>query len=172
VLVIPVSLARAAYRIRQVLASVGAGLSPQDRQIVDSRLTEKQQRLFYAMAARDQRHCLDVFYALKRGGCRDAEVLLAALLHDVGKGPIRLWHRAAYVVLRATWPRLLARLAQPEGRGWRRAMASLEDHAARSATLAEAAGAPATVVQLIRHHQRADASDGRLALLREADDSC
>ena len=166
------SSARAAYRIRQFLASLGAGLSPQERQIVGARLSEQQQRLFYSMAVRDQRHCLDVFHAVEGGGCQDEEVLLAALLHDVGKGPVRLWHRVAYVLLRALWPRLLARVAQPEGRGWRRAMASLDDHAARSATLAEAAGAPATVVELIRHHQSADASDGRLALLREADDSC
>lgn len=166
------SLARAAYRMRQFFASLGAGLSPQERQIVGARLSQEQQRLFYAMAARDQRHCLDVFYALAGGGCQDDEVLLAALLHDVGKGPSRLWHRVAYVLLRAIWPRLLARLAQPEGRGWRRAMASLEDHAARGAALAEAAGTPAAVVELIRQHRRADASDGRLALLRAADDSC
>ncbi len=163
---------RAAYRIRQVFASVGTGLSPQEQRIVGGRLGQEQQRLFYAMAARDQRHCLDVFYALKRGGCQDGEVLLAALLHDVGKGPIRLWHRVAYVLLRATWPRLLARVAQAEGRGWRRAIASLEDHGIRGAALAEAAGTPAAVVQLIRHHQRADADDDRVVLLRAADESC
>ena len=166
------SSARVAYRIRQFFAALGAGLSVQERQIVAARLSQEQQRLFHAMTTRDQRHCLDVFHALRRGGCEDGEVLLAALLHDVGKGPVRLWHRVAYVLLRAVWPRLLARLARPEGRGWRQAMASLENHAARGAALAEAAGTPASVVELIRHHQRADASDARLALLRTVDDSC
>jgi HD-like signal output (HDOD) protein len=166
------SLVRTVYRIRQFFASLGADLSPQERQIVAAHLSQEQQRLFYAMTTRDQRHCLDVFDALRRGGCDDEEVLLVALLHDVGKGPVRLWHRVAYVLLRAIWPRLLARLARPEGQGWRWAMASLENHAARGAALAEAAGTPATVVELIRHHQRADASDGRLALLRAVDDSC
>mgnify|MGYP001038799302 CR=1 FL=1 len=166
------SLARAAYRIRQFLASLGAGLSRQERQIVAAHLSQEQQRLFYAMTARDQRHCLDVFHALEARGCRDDEVLLAALLHDVGKGPIRLWHRAVYVLLKTAWPRLLARLAQPEGRGWRQAMAALENHAVRGAALAEAAGTPAAVVELIRRHQGADASDGRVGLLSEVDNSC
>ncbi|MGQ9571600.1 MAG: HD domain-containing protein [Dehalococcoidia bacterium] len=166
------SLARTAYRLRQFLASLGARPSPQEQQVVLDHLSQRQQQLFYSMTARDRRHCLDVFHALRRGGCEDAELLLAALLHDVGKGPVRLWHRGAYVLLSAVCPRRLTRLAQPQGRGWRRALASLHDHAARSAALAEQAGAPATVVELIRHHQRTDASDSRLALLRAADDSC
>ena len=190
------SLARAAYRSRQFFASLGARLSPAERQTIAAHLTPAQQRLFSAMTVRDQRHSLDVLQALQRMGCQEEEVLLAALLHDVGKGSVRLWHRVAYVLLQAASPRLLDRLAQPNGpalslpngRGWRWAIAAIRDHGARGAALAEAAGASAAVVELIRHHQRAcpelaegacpegsegaDGSDRRVALLRAADESC
>ena len=166
------SLARAAYRSRQFLAALGARLSPAERQTIAAHLTPAQQRLFSAMTGRDQRHSLDVLQALQGMGCQEEEVLLAALLHDVGKGSVRLWHRVAYVLLQAASPRLLDRLAQPNGRGWRWAMAAIRDHGARGAALAEAAGAPAVVVEVIRHHQRADGSDRRVALLRAADESC
>jgi len=38
-------------------------------------------------------------------------LLAAALLHDVGKGGIRLWERVAFVLLKAASPRLLERVA-------------------------------------------------------------
>jgi len=170
------------------LAALGARLSPAERQTVAAHLTPAQQRLFSAMTGRDQRHSLDVFQALQRMGCQEKETLLAALLHDVGKGPVRLWHRVAYVLLQAASPRLLDRLAQPNGpglslpggRGWRQMMAAIRDHGARGAALAEAAGASAAVVELIRYHQRAcpepaegaNGSDRWAALLRAADESC
>jgi len=140
---------------------------------VAQRLNAEQQRLFYAMTARDQRHCLDVFHALERETHSDPELLLAALLHDVGKGPVRLWHRVAYVLIRALSPRLLRRLASDNGSGWRQALASFSDHSRRGAVLVEATGAPEAVVLLVRLHSGAEiAADPRVALLRAADESC
>jgi predicted HD phosphohydrolase len=140
--------------------------------VVD-RLNGEQQRLFYGMTARDQRHSLDVFHALQRDNHQDRELLAAALLHDVGKGPIRLWHRVAYVLIRALSPRLLARLASDDGAGWRQALASCSDHSGRGAALVEATGASEGVVRLVRLHEEADAhADPRVAILRAADESC
>jgi len=167
------SLARALYRSRQFFRSVGASIGAEERAEVARRLNAEQQRLFYAMTARDQRHCLDVFHTLQRAGHDDPELLLAALLHDAGKGPVRLWHRVAYVLIRALSPRLLRRLASDSGSGWRRALASFSDHSRRGAALVETTGASPAVVSLVRLHCGDEAvDDPRAALLRDADESC
>jgi hypothetical protein len=173
------SWARAAYRSRQFFGALRARLGEEERAEVAAHLTPAEQRLFYSMDLRDQRHALDVFRVLKSGGQRDASLLAAALLHDVGKGPIRLWHRVAFVLLKAVSPRLLRRLASGDGPGWRGALARSLDHAERGAALAEAAGSTAETVRLIRlHRSPASASsaeppggDAALALLQAADES-
>jgi len=146
-------------------------VDPSERQVIADNLTPAQQRLFWAMMVQDQRHCLDVFYTLQRRGCRDQDILLAALLHDVGKGHVLLWQRVVFVLLLAGAPGLLRRLAKPSGSGWRRAMASLIEHGTRGAALAQEAGASSAVVELIRNHQREHLSDRRAALLRTAEES-
>ena len=167
------SLARALYRSRQFFRSVGASISAEDRAEVAQRLNAEQQRLFYAMTARDQRHCLDVFHALQSDRHDDPDLLLAALLHDVGKGPVRLWHRVAYVLIRAVSPRLLRRLASDSDSGWRRSLASFSDHSRRGAALVEATGAPEAVVSLVRLHSGDETvDDPRVAILRAVDESC
>jgi predicted HD phosphohydrolase len=166
------SLARMAYRARQFLSALGSRGDATGLEIVASRLSAKQQRLFHSMTVRDQRHCLDVYHALRRLGCQDGDLLLAALLHDVGKGSVRLWHRVAYVLLKGVSPGLVDWVARSDGWGWRGAVASLRDHAALGAALAEEAGAPAAAVGLIRRHGARDLTDGRLALLQVADEDC
>ena len=165
------SLARAAHLVRRFLRALTGHVKPAEREIIAAYLTPAQQQLFWAMMVQDQRHSLGVFYTLQRRGCQDQDVLLAALLHDVGKGHVPLWQRVVYVLLQAGAPGLLHRLAQPNGSGWRQAMASLKDHGLRGAALAEEAGASPAVVELIRNHQRVDGSDRRAALLRTAEES-
>ncbi len=167
------SLARAAYRARQLAGALRVRLDSGDRETVASRLSAAQQRLFFAMTVRDQRHCLDVYHALCREGCRDEDLLLAALLHDVGKGPVRLWHRVvAYVMLKAASPRLVDWAASSSGQGWRRAMASLRHHATEGAALVREADAPGDVVELVRRHEEPEPAERRAALLRAADEAC
>lgn len=165
------SMAKAAHLVRRFLRALTARVDPAEREIVAANLTPAQQQLFWAMMVQDQRHSLDVFYTLQRRGCQDRDILLAALLHDVGKGHIRLWQRVVFVLLQSGAPGLLRRLAQPNGTGWRRAMASLKNHGFRGAALAQEAGTSPAVVELIRNHQRIDGSDSRAALLRTAEES-
>jgi hypothetical protein len=131
-------------------------------------LTPAQLALFDAMPVADRRHGLDVLAALGAAG-RDADLRLAALFHDAGKGPsIRLWHRVAWSLgeLLGPWVhRLAARL--PRGAA---AMARLRDHAERSAELALAVGCSPRAAALIRGEvEPADAA--ALAALRAADEA-
>lgn len=161
-------LPRPLYRARQFFASLRPRIGEAERDEVAAYLTPAQLRLFQAMVGRDQRHCLDVFQALRRHGCDDPDLLAAALLHDVGKGDVRLWHRVAYVLLAAVSPRLLLLLAATDRPSWRGALARLHGHPERGAALVAAVGASDAVVRLIR----GDPAEGRLALLQAADDSC
>ena len=183
------SWARVTYRSRQFFGALRARLEEEERAEVAAHLTPAEQHLFYAMDLHDQRHALDVFRVLKSGGHRDASLLAAALLHDVGKGPIRLWQRVAFVLLRAVSPRLLRRLASADGApagggsafggGWRGALGRSLDHAGRGAALAEAAGSAAETVRLIRLHRSPTSAssvepagdDVALALLQAADEA-
>lgn len=161
-------LPRSIYRSRQFFHSVGASIDDEDRAEVARLLTEGQQRLFFSVTPRDQRHCLDVLHALPPEASSDHDLLVAALLHDVGKGRVRLWHRVVYVLARAVSPQLLRLLASRIG-----GVASIVNHSERGAALVEATGASAEVVRLVRHHETAIPDDDpRLAMLRAADESC
>jgi len=166
------TLDRPLYRTLQFFVALRPTVNQAELNEASALLGERLMPLFLSMARRDQRHCLDVYGALVRTGCHDQNVLLAALLHDAGKGElaggrVRLWQRVAYVLLAAGTPRLLERLAR--GRG---GLAALHHHSERGARLAEARGAPVEVVDLIRRHEATGPADERLLLLRAADDSC
>ena len=165
------SLSRPLYRAGQFFASLRPRVDAAERAEAAAVLGEKLFALFDSMTPRDQRHCLDVYLALREGGCRDRDVLLAALLHDAGKGRLagartRLWHRVAYVLLAAAQPGRLETLSAGGG------LAVLHDHSQRGAELAVSMGASATVVELIRRHESRETGDDRLRLLQAADDAC
>jgi len=102
------------YRLGQVRQQLGfvAPLSASEYKEVAQWLPPSAFALFQTMSAADQRHSLRVCRGLQARGCTDADMLAAALLHDVGKalGRVPFWTRPAIVLGKKLAPRLLARL--------------------------------------------------------------
>jgi len=155
---------RALYRSRQFFTSLRPRVDASLRGEAYALLPEPQRRLFESMTPRDQQHCLDVYRRL-RDEHDDRDLLIAALLHDAGKGRIALWHRVAYVALDATSPALLRRVATP-GSGLHRCL----HHAELGAALAREAGASERTAALIAE-DAASAPEPALRALRAADDA-
>jgi hypothetical protein len=141
--------------------------------------------LFQAMPRYDQRHATSVAHTLYAQGQRDEDLLVAALLHDVGKtvpppdfgslgrGPksVRLWHRVAVVLMRAFWSGLLPALAGDGSQSWRRPFYVQEHHAALGAELAQQVGCSSRTVFLIQNHESPSGQDDDplLSVLQAAD---
>jgi hypothetical protein len=162
-------LARATYRSRQFFSSLRPRIDEALRDDAFALLSQGERTLFMSMTLRDQQHCLDVYKRL-RAGHDDRDLLIAALLHDCGKGKVTIWHRVAYVLLEAGAPGLLRRVVAPgDGRGWRQALYRCLHHEELGAERARNAGASERVIALIG----GDAAKDRdtLAALHAADDS-
>jgi hypothetical protein len=167
----------AQYRGRQFWSALRARVTPEERQLVGCYLSPPLQRLFDRLAVADQRHSLDVLYALQEKGYNDRDLLAAALLHDVGKVEVNLhlWQRVVIVLLQATWPALLDELAWGDPANWRYAFYIQREHPEIGARLAKEAGASPLTVELIRRHQvplhqpGGSLGDKFLRVLQEAD---
>ncbi len=160
---------RAIYRSRQFFSSVRPRIDVDLQAEAFALLTDGQRALFSSMTLRDQQHCLGVYHKLRDEGHDDVDLLVAALLHDAGKGKIALWHRVAFVMLDAASPSLLDRLTRPgDSSHWREALFRCRNHAKLGAALAQQAGSSEQVVHLIREE---DHDDVQLAALRAADEA-
>jgi hypothetical protein len=146
----------ARYRLAQFFMALSARLTPAERALVAHTLSRSELRLFARMPRYDQRHCLEVYRLLRRGGYADPLLLRAALLHDCGKvddegRPIPLLYYGLFVVLKRIAPALYAWAAR-DGRGPLRPFAIHAAHDERSARLAEAAGSPPELVATLRDY--------------------
>ena len=185
-----------AYRLGQVREQLGfvAPLTAQDYKEVAVLLpTAAALSLFRTMSPADQQHSLRVCRKLLARGCKDKDMLAAALLHDVGKaqGRVPFWTRPAIVLGKKLAPQLLTRLviypekgneeplegddrpgrdarpARPNIPHWRLSLCYAWYHADVGADLASAAGLSERAVLYIRtHHQ----PGGPAAELHEVDE--
>jgi putative nucleotidyltransferase with HDIG domain len=124
--------------------------------------------LFAEQTPRDILHSVNTARWLLERNHHDPGLLAAALLHDIGKGRQRTRDRVAWVVAQEL---RIATLA-PNGRSrleLRRALQRSRDHTAIGASLLEAAGAPADVVELTLLHHGDAGANAMLRVLQEAD---
>lgn len=170
-------LARAAYRVRQVLLGFRPALRAGEVAAVRALLNDEERALFTSMDARDRRHSVDMLLWLRDRTAPSPTLEVAALLHDVGKGRLRLHERVAFVLLGVVLPRWRSRLGTPEARGLaggaRRALWRLEHHGALGAERLRRCSS-ARVCWLVEHHTDAVAppTDKELQWLIAADDAC
>jgi putative nucleotidyltransferase with HDIG domain len=161
---------RALYRVGQFWRAVGRRPPPAAAAVLERYLTAAERHLFWSNAPRDQHHHLETLRLLCRAGAPSRELARAALLHDVGKGYIRLHERVLYVLLAAAAPRLLDRLTRRHGRGLLSALYRTRHHARLGAARLRVLGASPREVELVARHHDPPGNDLELRALVDADE--
>ncbi len=163
---------RLGSRARRFFASFHPRLDVGDRSLAEEWLTPRQLALFGSQSAADQRHSIAVARVLLRSGYSSRDLIVAALLHDVGKREAAFtpWHRTAIVVAEAAAPWLLRLLARHRRVKWLAPFWAHTIHAAAGSEFAARAGVSDRAVYLIRsHHTRRPDGDEELCMLTWAD---
>ena len=154
--------------IRRTVKYFRSSVSGLERVGLASWLSPAQLKVFDGMSTADRRHCLDTVAWLRAHEATDSELLVAAALHDAGKGRhAHLLYRIVYSLGQryGSWIWRVASLPPHWGEG----LARLREHAELSAELAEEAGCSPRTVELIRHQESPIDDAGRLLLA--ADDA-
>ena len=143
-------------RFRQGIRALLAWVRPVEIDQAARVLSPELLALFRQMRRSEQQHSLNVLRTLRGWGYDDQPLLIAALLHDVGKtrAAYHLWDRVLVVLVRAAAPWLAVRLGHAEPIGLRRPFAIAYRHPRWSAEMVRAAGADALTIALIENHDR------------------
>jgi len=163
------------YRVWQFGQALWAS-PPTSEQLATAKsiLTDSQMKLFSQMQASEQHHSLRVLREIQRQGETNPDLLVAALLHDVGKirFPLRLWERVFIVLGKTFFSRRVEVWGQDKPQGWARPFVVAAQHPFWGGDLALEAGTTPQAVQLIRRHQEKTSQsteDHLLSVLQNAD---
>lgn len=151
---------RILYRVRQFWRMAYVKNDPGELELVQKVLSPKQMELFIQLQPGEKNHASMMFHTLVEQNVTQPDLLVAALLHDVGKLRYRLnlLQRAMVVLARAATPRKARQwgsLGTKEWDGshdWRMPFIVAEQHAEWGANLAHEAGVSSLTETLIREH--------------------
>lgn len=148
-------MVRITYRVKQLLNALFATPSKEDLILVKEFLPPDLMNLFTSMQKSEQAHSIQVFIGLQSTGETNVDLLMAALLHDVGKtcNPVNIFERIIIVIATTIIPKKVGQWGQGKARGMKRAFVVACKHPAWGAELADAGGASEMTVRLIRRHQ-------------------
>ena len=148
------------YRARQYWHALIDSPAPEDLEQARRILPTPLMDLFMQLQGSEQVHSLRIHERLQEQNEVNKDLLVAALLHDVGKirYPLHLWERVLIVVSNSLFPEIVKTWGQGEPRGWRRSFVVAEQHPAWGAEMAAKAGASLMAVALIRRHQEKPAN--------------
>ena len=145
------------YRISQFWRNIRAEpLSAKSIQYVSSILNQGQLDLFLQLPTEDQAHSYGVMSSLQESGEGNHDLMVAALLHDIGKirTPVSVWERSMVVLVERGMPAKAEKYAAGSPNGRKRAFVVKTQHPAWGAELAQQADCSKMTISLIkRHHE-------------------
>lgn len=143
------------YRAKQFWQALNAHLSQAQLSEVEQVISPQLFKLFLSMQPSEQLHSYKVYTSLKVSGEQDPDLLIAALLHDIGKTryPLHIWERVLIVLGKKIFPDKVKTWGNAEPKGLKRAFVVAEKHPAWGAEMVAGAGASGMTINLIKRHQ-------------------
>jgi hypothetical protein len=167
------------YRLWQFWGLLTKRIAPDQLAQVRGWLTPELFAVFCQLNPSEQHHAYKVRCLLMAQGHTDSDLLIAALLHDVGKSqmPLAIWEKIAIVLGNRFAAQTVRgwgnRLGTPAW--WQRPFVNYYQHPAWGGQMVAAGGASPLVIELVRRHQdKITVSDplyDLLSALQSADNS-
>ena len=145
----------ARYRLWQFWRLITKRISPAELVEVQATLTPQLFAVFGQLNPAEQHHAYNVRRTLIAHGHTQSDLLIAALLHDVGKSkmPLAVWEKVAIVLGNRFASRTVSGWGNGPATRWRRPFVNAQQHPAWGAQMVAASGASPLVIELVKRHQ-------------------